>query len=298
LKIAVIGSINMDYTSRVERLPAMGETIMASSFYVSPGGKGANQAVAARRLGAEVAMIGCVGQDAAGRELVERFKRQGIDTSCVRFSEKPTGNALITVDDEGHNTLVVYDGSNGELDINWVKSCEKYLAGSDYVIFQHEIPVETVESAIESCYNMGIKVILNPAPAKKICLDTYKYVDIITPNETELFKLTGRQDAFEGAEVLLSYGVKRVVVTLGEKGCAYVSKNERIMLDGFKVKAVDTTAAGDSFNAALAISLAEGKNIKDALMFSNAVGALTATKFGAQDSLPCREDVDIFLREH
>lgn len=298
MKITVIGSINMDYTSRVERLPRMGETIMATSFYVSPGGKGANQAVAARRLGADVVMIGCVGQDSAGRELVERFKNEGIDTSCVRFSEKPTGNALITVDEEGHNTIVVYGGSNGELDINWVKSCEKHLACSDYAIFQQEIPVETIESAIELCYNMGVKVILNPAPAKKISFDTYRYVDIITPNETELFKLTGSQDVFEGAAVLLSYGVKSVVVTLGEKGCAYISRDEKIVLDGFKVKAVDTTAAGDSFNAALAISLSEGKNIKDALMFSNAVGALTATKYGAQDSLPYRDDVDSFLREH
>lgn len=298
MKITVIGSINMDYTSRVERLPRMGETIMATSFYVSPGGKGANQAVAARRLGADVIMVGCVGRDAAGRELVERFKNEGVDTSCIKLSEKSTGNALITVDEEGRNTIVVYGGSNGELDINWVKGCEKHLAGSDYVILQQEIPLETVESAMKLCHNMGVKVILNPAPAKKLPVDAYKYVDIITPNETELFKLTGKEDVSEGAEVLLSYGAKSVVVTLGEKGCAYISKDERIVTDAFRVKAVDTTAAGDSFNAALAVTLAEGKDIKDALMFSNAVGALTATKYGAQDSLPYRRDVDRFLREH
>ncbi|MCR4430942.1 MAG: ribokinase [Tepidanaerobacteraceae bacterium] len=298
MKITVIGSINMDYTSRVDKLPQMGETIMAASFYVSPGGKGANQAVAARRLGAKVAMVGCVGRDAAGRELVERFKSEGIDTSCIKYSEKPTGNALITVDEEGHNTIVVYGGSNGELDIDWVKACEKHLTGSDYVILQQEIPLETVEYAMKLCRDIGAKVILNPAPAKKLPADAYKYVDIITPNETELLKLTGKEDISEGAEVLLSYGAKSVVVTLGEKGCVYISKDERIVLEAFRVKAVDTTAAGDSFNAALAVALAEGKDIGEALKFSNAVGALTATKYGAQDSLPYRSDVDGFLRNH
>lgn len=292
MNIVVIGSINMDYVLKVADLPQKGETVISTSFHVTGGGKGANQAVAARRLGAEVYMIGALGNDSMGKELSLKLENEGINIAGIKYVGVPTGNAMITVDEAGNNTIVVYPGSNAELDEKWIIKHEDIISKADFVVLQLEIPMNTVEAAVKLAKKHNRKVILNPAPAKEIPSEIYKYVDIITPNETELAALTGVSDVREGAKILLSRGAGSVVVTIGEKGCYYIDENTEKLVEGIKVDAKDTTAAGDSFNGALAVALSEGKSIGEALRFSNIVGALTATKIGAQDSLPHRKTVD------
>lgn len=294
MKIVVIGSINMDYVFQVVNLPAKGETITASSYQISPGGKGANQAVAAKRLGADVLMIGALGNDGAGGDLCRRLEKEGIDISGILFTDTPTGNAMITVDERGFNTIVVYQGSNADLDIGWVERFREEIKNADCVILQLEIPIEAVVSSIKLAKEYNTKIILNPAPARDIPMEAYRYVDIITPNETELAKLTGTDDIKKGAEILMNRGVKEVVVTLGDKGSYYLSSEREIFAAAVKVNAIDSTAAGDSFNAALAVGLNENSNIEAVLKFSNIVGALTTTRIGAQNSLPYRDEVEKF----
>nr|WP_315116682.1 ribokinase [uncultured Clostridium sp.] len=296
LEILVIGSINIDYVSTVEELPRKGETLHANSFEDSAGGKGANQAVAARRLGAEVSMIGAVGNDVIGKKLKESLEKEGIDVSCINAVDVPTGNALITVDKNGDNTIVVYSGANFQLDNKWIDDSEKLIKRSDIVVLQLEIPMETVMYSAKLGKKHNKIVILNPAPAKELPEEIYNYIDYITPNETELYKLTGVEDDIEGASrKLLDRGARNVVVTLGEKGCYCLGEVGEYGIDSFKVEAIDTTAAGDSFNGALAVALCENKKIEDALKFANAVGALTTTKKGAQTSLPYMKEVDKFI---
>lgn len=297
MKILVIGSINMDYVAHVDKLPEKGETLTSNNYHVSPGGKGANQAVAARRLGAEVFMIGALGNDGAGRDLYSKLQGEGIDTSGILFTDTPTGNAMITVDEKGSNTIVVFPGSNGKLDAAWIEKFKQEIMNADCVILQLEIPMETVEAAVKLAKACGTKVILNPAPAKSIPLEVYKDIDIITPNETELARLTGTEDIKEGSKILIANGVKRVVVTLGEKGSYYLDSEEEVFAEAVKINAIDSTAAGDSFNAALAVALNEKLGIREALEFSNIVGALTTTKIGAQDSLPFRSEVENYKKE-
>lgn len=292
MDVVVIGSINMDYTVKVNKLPQREETILATTFHVAAGGKGANQAVAARRLGANVLMIGALGNDNMGKELKEKLEDEGIDVSGIKFVDKPTGNAMITVDSSGSNTIVVYPGANEELDINWIEKYSDKIKNCDYVILQLEIPLETVLGAVKLAKKWDKKVILNPAPAKEIPEEIYKYVDIVTPNETELATITGNDDIKKGAEELIHRGARSVVVTLGDKGSYYIDSDNEMTISPIKVNAVDTTAAGDSFNGALAVGLCEGKDIAVALEFANVVGALTTTKIGAQVSLPYREEVD------
>lgn len=295
MKIAVIGSINMDYTLIVNSLPQKGETLSASKFHVAPGGKGANQAVAARRLGGEVYMIGCLGSDNMGDELIGRLRKDGIDVSAMKRADIPTGNAMITVDKNGDNTIIVYPGSNYEIDPKWIEKHEDIIKLCDYIMLQLEIPMETVEMAIKTAGKHGRKVILNPAPAKVIDEKLYSFIDIITPNETELEVLTGTSDVEEGSKILLQRGVKNVVVTLGDKGSAFTDSEGTVYMKSCKVNAVDTTAAGDTFNGAFAVALSEGKSIKEALSFANAAGALSTLKLGAQEAIPSREEVDTFL---
>lgn len=295
MKIAVIGSINMDYSLKVGKLPDKGETILASSFYTAGGGKGANQAVAARRLGAEVYMIGAVGKDASGRELCGKLEAEGISVSGVKSVDMPTGNAMITVDASGSNTIVVFPGANAEVDESWLMENKRIIEGADFVVLQLEIPMKTVAAAIKLAKSLNKKVILNPAPAAEIPPELYCYVDIMTPNETELALLTGTRDVKAGAGLLLAKGAKNVVITLGEEGCLYMGEAGELSIGVYKVNAVDSTAAGDSFNAALAVALCEGKSFEEALRFSSAVGAMTTTKPGAQESLPYRKEVEAFL---
>lgn len=295
LEILVIGSINIDYVSTVEKLPKKGETLHANFFEDSAGGKGANQAVGAIRLGANVSMIGAVGSDAIGGRLKDSLAKEGIDISRVNVVDKPTGNAIITVDKNGDNTIVVYPGANFEIDKKWIEDSEELIKKSDIVVLQLEIPMDTVVHSARLAKKHNKTVILNPAPAKELPKEIYQYIDYITPNETELYELTNIQDVETGVKELLNRGSKNVIVTLGEKGCYYLGENGMCQVDSFKITAVDTTAAGDSFNGALAVALCENKTIEEALKYANAVGALTTTKKGAQTSLPCREEVEKFL---
>lgn len=296
MRIVVIGSINMDYVSQVANLPQKGETITANNYHISPGGKGANQAVAAKRLGADVLMIGALGNDSAGKDLYSRLEKEGIDVSGILFSDTATGNAIITVDEKGSNTIVVFPGSNAKLDEAWVEGFRDEIKNADCVILQLEIPMETVAASVKLSKEYGTRVILNPAPAKDIPLEVYKNVDMITPNETELEKLTGTGDVKKGAKILIDRGVKEVVVTLGDKGSYYLNNEKELLVKPVKVNAIDSTAAGDSFNAALAVVLNENLDIEASLHFSNIVGALTTTKVGAQNSLPYRDEVESFKK--
>lgn len=295
MSIAVIGSINMDYNSRVVDLPQKGETVLSHFFQMKGGGKGANQAIAASRLGSDVYMIGAVGRDSTGELLLQYLESENIDTSGIDQVEEPTGNALITIDDEGNNTIVVYSGANFCVDIQKINDHRHQLEKCKIFILQLEIPLETVCYAVSFAYKRQIPVILNPAPATELPMDIYPMIDIITPNETEVRTLTGIEDIEEGAKKLLDFGVKEVIVTLGDRGCFYTNGAESFYVDAFPTKVIDTTAAGDSFNGAFAVARVEGQPIKKALRFSNAVGSLTATKFGAYDSLPYRKDVDEIL---
>lgn len=295
MKYVVIGSINMDYNFKVKFLPQKGQTVLAEAFTTVPGGKGANQAATIARLGEEVLMIGTIGDDANG-ELLKNSMENIKVTTALKKVKTPTGNAFITIDENGDNTIVVYPGANYDLDISWVKKYEEEIRKSSYVIIQLEIPIDTVVDSIKLAKSLGTKVILNPAPAKKLPEKILSKVDIITPNKTELSVLAetevkGLRDVKQASELLLKKGVKNIVVTLGEYGCFFKNSKEEFFVESFDVKAVDTTAAGDAFNGALAVALGEGKTIEDALRFSNAVGALTTTKLGAQKSLPTREDV-------
>lgn len=292
MKIVVIGSMNMDYVVNVNKLPKKEETISANSFTTSIGGKGANQAFAAKKLGAEVFMIGAVGNDEAGRRITERMKEENIDTTRIETVNVPTGNAMITVEESGSNTIVVYPGANDYVSKNLIGKNEDVIKEADFIILQLEIPIESVEYAVKLAKKYNKKIILNPAPAKKIPESLYEFIDILTPNETELESLSKEKDIKNGAKLLLHRGVKEVVVTIGDKGCYYLSKEDEFIIDSIEVNAIDTTAAGDSFNGALAVGLCEGKSMKETLKFANIVGALTTTKHGAESSLPNRMDVD------
>lgn len=292
MNVVVIGSMNMDYVVNVNKLPKKEETISATSFTTSIGGKGANQAFAAKKLGAEVFMIGAVGNDEAGRRITERMKEENIDTTRIETVNVPTGNAMITVEESGSNTIVVYPGANDYVSKNLIGKNEDIIKEADFIILQLEIPIESVEYAVKLAKKYNKKVILNPAPAKKIPESLYEFIDILTPNETELESLSKEKDIKNGAKLLLHRGVKEVVVTIGDKGCYYLSKEDEFIIDSIEVNAIDTTAAGDSFNGALAVGLCEGKSMKETLRFANIVGALTTTKHGAESSLPNRMDVD------
>ncbi|WIV13516.1 ribokinase [Proteiniborus sp. MB09-C3] len=295
LKILVIGSINMDYVCTVDELPKKGETLLSNGFVDSGGGKGANQAVAARRLGAEVAMIGAVGKDVSGDKLIDSLRKEGINVDYIKRVDIPTGNAIVTVDKNGDNTIVVYSGANFQVDEELINSYEAVIEDNDFIILQLEIPMNTVLYSAKLAKKHGKKVVLNPAPAKELPKEIYEYIDYITPNETELARITGIDDIKLASKELVNRGAKNVVVTLGEKGSYYLGDGE-LEVESFKIEAVDTTAAGDSFNGALAVALGEGKSIEEALKYANAVGALTTTKIGAQVSLPYKEEVKEFLK--
>ncbi len=291
-KIVVIGSINMDYTALVHKLPVVGETLLAYSFKMSGGGKGANQAMAASIFSDSVKMIGMLGDDIAGHALYEKMQEKGVDVSCVEFCDTPTGNALIYVDDNGRNTIVVYPGANHQLTPEIVRKYEDVIKEADLVMMQLEIPLETVREAIEIAYKNNVPVLLNPAPAQKLDEELLKKVTYITPNETELLRLANALETYKGALKLRDMGVKNIIVTLGSKGCYVKTDDLDMRVESFNVNAIDTTAAGDSFSGALAVNIAKGLNLIDALKIANATGALTTTKVGAQEALPTKEEVE------
>lgn len=300
-KILVVGSLNMDMVIDMAQMPAVGETVLGSSLTYNPGGKGANQACAAAKLGGDVKMLGCVGSDEFGELLKKNLYRCGVDVSDIKTSTKSTGMACIYVDNQGNNSIVVVPGANKECDVEYLKACDKAFRECDYLILQMEIPEETIYYAINRAKELGKTIILNPAPAPdEFSDDMYMKLDYITPNGTELMKLGGEtgnttDDYIRGARKLLNKGVRNVLVTLGEKGALLINEEGAEIFPTRKVVAVDTTAAGDCFNGAFLVALSEGMDNKKAVIFANAASSIAVTRSGAQVSIPDRYETDEVL---
>ena len=291
--IVVVGSLNADLVARVPAFPSPGETITGSSFDIYPGGKGANQAYAAARLGAEVHMIGRVGHDSHGRLLTSQLADVGVDTTRVVTDDSaPTGTALITIDDSGQNEIVVVPGANGRVTVSDVEAGRQVIESAGFVLLQLEVPLEAVAAAARIAHSAGAIVILDPAPAHIGATSVLPQINYVTPNETELTALT----AGEGlATTLLDLGARRVVTKLGSAGAHLQDRNEEWSWPGFEVAPVDTTAAGDVWNGAFATALATGHDVDEAGRFANAAAAISVTRPGAQPSMPSREEVDAFI---
>lgn len=308
--IVVIGSINMDLVCRTPRIPAPGETILGENLLTIPGGKGANQAVAAARLGGDVSLIGRVGEDDFGTRLLTGLRQHNVNTRHVTVTEGiSTGCAMILVDKKGENSIVVARGANAAVSPADVDGARDLIASAAAVVLQLEIPAETVNHAIEVCRELGVFVILDPAPVPPRGLSRAMWsVDLLTPNQKEAEALlsirhigrlrrTKRPDARQIGADLLAKGPANVVLKLSSKGAMVQSSSGAIEhVKGFKIEVVDTTAAGDAFTGALAVGIAEGLSISEAARFANAAGALSCTSFGAQPSLPARADVDKLLK--
>jgi ribokinase len=301
-RVCVIGSANVDYTLALPRLPRAGETVLGGTLLVNMGGKGANQAVAARRLGAEVRLIGCVGEDAAGGEIRSRLAALGIVTDgLVAMPDMATGTALIMVDAEGRNQIGVASGANQRLTVEMVERHAEAIAWADVVVCQLETPLPVVQWAFSQARHHHVTTLLNPAPAQNLGDDLLAGVDYLTPNEREASALAGVEvtdppTAREAGERLLARGVGTVVVTLAEQGALVCDRGTVAHFPAFSVRAVDTTAAGDAFSGALAVGLAAGGTLEQAIPLANAAAALTCTRRGAQDALPDRAAVEAFLR--
>jgi ribokinase len=296
-KILVIGSSNTDMVIKTDRLPAAGETILGGTFLMNPGGKGANQAVAAARLGGKVTFITKRGSDLFGNETIGLLKKEGIDTRyIVKDAELPSGIALITVDEKGENCIVVAPGSNSNLVAGDIPA--EIMTSGKYglLLLQLEVPLMTVEYAALTASENGIKVILNPAPAQPLHDYLLRHIWLITPDETETEKITGIKirnvsSAELAAKYLQGKGVKNVIITMGAAGAFLKSESYSEIIPAVKVEAIDTTAAGDVFNGALAVAIAEGKDLKEAVEFANKAAAISVTRLGAQDSAPYRNEI-------
>ena len=299
--ILVIGSSNTDMVVKAERLPLPGETVLGERFIMAAGGKGANQAVAAARLGADVVFIVKVGDDLFGRQAIENFKADGIVTDYVITDPVyPSGVALITVDENAENCIVVASGANAALMPADLDRATEVIKNASLILMQLEIPLETVRYVAELAAQNGVKLILNPAPACALDDDLLSKVSIITPNqkETEMLtgiKITGRDSAETAANALAAKRIETVIVTMGSEGALLLTGGQCDWVPARIVKATDTTAAGDVFNGALAVALSEGKGVKDAVVFACSAAALSVTKMGAQSSAPIRSEVDCFL---
>ena len=300
-RVIVVGSLNMDLVARSSRIPKPGETIIGGEFRTVPGGKGANQAVAAARMGAEVSMVGRLGQDAFAQPLLENLSAAGIDYTFVKQDPgAATGVALIVVDDAGENSIVVASGANMRLTPEDVDAAASSIASADALLLQLENPLETVVRAAEVARHHGVTVLLNPAPARSLPEQLLSLVDVLIPNETEAALLTGlpvstEEEATAAAAALQGLGVGSVIITLGERGAFFASGEKTVAIPAFDVTPVDTTAAGDAFVAGFGVALAEGRSMADSVRWGNAAGALAATKLGAQPSLPTREEVEAQL---
>lgn len=291
-KITVIGSSNTDMVIKSPRIPVPGETILGGDFKMGPGGKGANQAVAVARLGGDVTFICKVGRDMLGEKALAGYAKDGIDTRYTFFSEKPSGVALILVDDEGENVISVAPGANGDVTVDDIESVRSVIESSDYVILQLEIPVDAVAKAAQIAHDAGACVILNPAPACELPPEIFRNVSIMTPNQTEAALFTGISDDVEAAmRKLCQSGVDKVVMTLGSRGAAIWDGSALEMVPACKVKAVDATAAGDTFCGALCVALAEGESLRSAVEFATRASAVTVQHLGAQESIPYRKDI-------
>lgn len=297
-KIVVIGSCNTDMVVSTKRLPLPGETLIGGEFFMNSGGKGANQAVAAARLGGDVCLIAKVGNDSLGSRSVDQYRAEGINVDYIGIDhDNPSGVALIMVDEHGENSISVASGANMALCVTDVNRAEKVIAEADIVLMQLEIPMEVVEHAARRAHGMGKRVILNPAPAHVLSDSLLRSLYVLIANETEAEFISGTQitdmdSVARAADIISSKGVENVVITLGSKGAFIKQKGIYRHIQGYKVKAVDATAAGDTFCGAVCVALAENRPLAEAVEFANHCASVTVTRRGAQTSLPYRSEVE------
>lgn len=294
--ILVIGSSNTDMTAKTAELPRPGETVLGGVFTMGAGGKGANQAVAAQRLGGKVKFICKVGKDMFGDNSIAQYEKEGLDTSGILRSELPSGVALIYVDSHAENCIVVASGANGDLTEDDIEKSRKDLEGCDILLLQLESPIPSVLKAAKIAHQAGKTVVLNPAPACPLPEELFRNIDLFIPNETELstfsgMPVTSQEEAQAAAKAMQAKGVGKLIVTMGSKGALICEGGPSVFVPAHKVKAVDTTAAGDTFCGALCVAISEGKSLKEAAEFACAASALTVQKMGAQNSIPYRKDL-------
>lgn len=301
-KILVLGNSNVDFVFRIPRFHHPGETILAESLVTFFGGKGANQAITAKRLGKNVHFITKVGNDLYGKSYRHYLIKNGLDQKLILEDKKlPTGTAVIELTPKGENRIIAFLGANASLSVNDLKRLERYWKGVDVFVTQLEIPFPTVEKGLKMAKEEGALTLLNPSPPVQLPSHVFSSVDFIVPNEVEAQYLTGikwkgDREIRKMAEKFLDQGVKNVVITLGSKGLFFKNRSEEIWMNAFRVNVIDTTAAGDAFLGALASGLSENKPIREVLRFANGAGALATTKLGAQPSLPSRRDLNMFLK--
>ncbi len=289
--ITVIGSINMDMVTVTNSVPKQGETKIGEAYRLNPGGKGANQAISAARLGADIQMIGMVGDDQHGTQLLENLDNEGVSTEMIKKTpEEHTGIANIIVSGRD-NRIIVIPGANDKVTSNYVKQFEKEILRSDLVLLQFEIPLETVLYCLEFCNLNGIPIIVNPAPAKSIAKDHWMKATYITPNENEAYQLFDKKNT-------VNQLTDRLVITKGAYGVSYYIKDKQMNIPAHLVTPVDTTGAGDTFNGALSVAVSEKEDLSTAIRFANAASALSIQKFGAQEGMPTRKEVEYFLRKN
>lgn len=300
-RILVIGSSNTDMVIKLDRIPRPGETVLGGQFMTAAGGKGANQAVSAARAGANVTFMARVGRDVFGDQAIAGFLQDGIDVELItRDAEKPSGVALIFVGKDGENSIAVAGGANGALLPVHIVRQKRLLAKADAVLTQLETPLETVYEAAKIAAKSKVRLILNPAPARRLPPELLRCVSVLTPNETEAEELTGiriknTSSAEKAAARLLKQGVETIIITMGARGAFVATSSLRQLVPGFHVKAVDCTAAGDVFNGALAVAISEGRTLLEAVRFANAAAAISVTRMGAQPSAPRRKEIERFL---
>ncbi|KKK39083.1 ribokinase [Mesobacillus campisalis] len=287
-KLVVIGSSSIDLVVSAHKRPEKGETILGESFKTVPGGKGANQAVAASRLGAEVYMVGCVGDDEFGKMILDNFKKNGVRTDYVEpVTHAETGTAHITLA-EGDNSIIVVEGANKYVTPEYIQKAMDVISSADMVLIQQEIPEATVDYVAEFCGEKGIPLLLNPAPARPVSQAVIERAAYITPNETE----AGLLFAGENASDAMKKYHNKVFITEGSKGVRFHDGEKEVLVPSYKVEAVDTTGAGDTFNAAFAVALSEGRSLRESIQFANRAASLSVTKFGAQGGMPTRAEVE------
>lgn len=299
-KITVVGSCNTDMVVKSNKLPLPGETIVGGNFLMNAGGKGANQAIATARLGVQTTFVTKTGNDMFGKQSVSLFENEGINVDYINSDFKnPSGVALIMVDDRGENSIVVAPGANAELNEEDIKKASKEIATSDILLMQLEIPMKSVVAAAEIAHQHGVKIILNPAPAQTIPSDLLSKLYLITPNRVEAelltgIKITDLKTAKEAAKAIANDGVDNVIITLGAKGSLIYCDEKFTLVEAFKVKTVDTTAAGDTFNGALCAGLLDGLSLNDAVLFASKAAAISVTRMGAQTAIPTKTEVLAF----
>lgn len=296
-KIVVVGSSNTDMIIQVKKIPKPGETVIGGKFSMAAGGKGANQAIAAVRAGGNVTFVSRIGKDMFGDSSLKNFAKDGLNVdNIIRDSDKPSGVALIFVDAKGENSIAVASGANAKLSSIDIDNLRDVISSANILLMQLEIPMETIEAAAQVAFENNVKIILNPAPTQPLNDNLLKKISVITPNETEIEMLTGvpvknEEDAERAAKILTDKGIGVVIITLGSSGAFVFSNTFKGLVPSYKVKAVDTTAAGDVFNGAFAVALSENKNIKEAVIFANAAAAISVTRLGAQASVPYKKEI-------